>query len=365
MTSENGGTPQAGEQAEAAVQQKPAALIAAFIVLSLAGQYFYKLGMNTEPAKELVRALGTNIAALASGSIFLPTFHMIWNTITLFFLPMVLLGLVVYALSAVCWLAILSKVDLSFAYPMISIGYVAILLMGWLVFGEQVSWLRWLGVMLISMGIVGIYSEQFFLKWSYVAAGLMILTGLSVARFAPAFQADVPQFDKPLVLIAVALIMGVLGQIFLKAGMNLDINKGRIKKIAASCKSLKETPLGSLWGAVWNSVCVCLSPRIFGGLLVYVLSTVLWLVLLTKVPLSFLYPLLSVGYILVLLIGWLVFHEQVGFMRWYGVFLICFGIVFIYSENLICLHALPMAVSLAVFALILVGVKKKLTEQVS
>ena len=324
MTSENGGTPQAGEQAEAAVQQKPAALIAAFIVLSLAGQYFYKLGMNTEPAKELVRALGTNIAALASGSIFLPTFHMVWNTITLFFLPMVLLGLVVYALSAVCWLAILSKVDLSFAYPMISIGYVAILLMGWLVFGEQVSWLRWLGVMLISMGIVGIYSEQFFLKWSYVAAGLMILTGLSVAR-----------------------------------------NKERIKKIAASCKSLKETPLGSLWGAVWNSVCVCLSPRIFGGLLVYVLSTVLWLVLLTKVPLSFLYPLLSVGYILVLLIGWLVFHEQVGFMRWYGVFLICFGIVFIYSENLICLHALPMAVSLAVFALILVGVKKKLTEQVS
>lgn len=73
---------------------------------------------------------------------------------TMIFNPLVILGLIFYALSAVLWLIILSRKDLSYAYPLISMGYVVVLFLSAVVFKEQVSSLRWLGALIIIAGII-------------------------------------------------------------------------------------------------------------------------------------------------------------------------------------------------------------------
>ena len=63
-------------------------------------------------------------------------------------------GLVCYAISVVVWIIALSRVDVSIAYPMLSIGYVVNAALAWWLFGEQVSAQRWLGIAVIIIGVV-------------------------------------------------------------------------------------------------------------------------------------------------------------------------------------------------------------------
>jgi multidrug transporter EmrE-like cation transporter len=68
--------------------------------------------------------------------------------------PFVSLGLLCYALSAVLWIAVVSKIDLSLAYPMVSVAYVAVFVASWLLFGEKISALRVAGLVLIVAGVL-------------------------------------------------------------------------------------------------------------------------------------------------------------------------------------------------------------------
>ncbi len=67
--------------------------------------------------------------------------------------PMVWLGLLLFAASAVVWLGVLSRTSLSFAYPFAALTYVLILLFDLLVLHEEVPPPRWLGVAFIGVGI--------------------------------------------------------------------------------------------------------------------------------------------------------------------------------------------------------------------
>ena len=68
--------------------------------------------------------------------------------------PAVWLGLGIFGLSAVVWLAVLGRTSLSFAYPFAALTYVLIVLFDRLVLHETVPALRWGGVALIVAGIV-------------------------------------------------------------------------------------------------------------------------------------------------------------------------------------------------------------------
>lgn len=68
--------------------------------------------------------------------------------------PGVLGGLACYAVSVVLWIVALSRVEVSVAYPMLSIGYVVNALLAWWLFGEAVSVQRWLGIGFIIVGVV-------------------------------------------------------------------------------------------------------------------------------------------------------------------------------------------------------------------
>jgi multidrug transporter EmrE-like cation transporter len=63
-------------------------------------------------------------------------------------------GLFLYGLSALLWIVALSKVQLSFAYPMVSLGYVIVFGLSYFVFGETISLLRAAGLAMIVIGVI-------------------------------------------------------------------------------------------------------------------------------------------------------------------------------------------------------------------
>jgi multidrug transporter EmrE-like cation transporter len=68
--------------------------------------------------------------------------------------PHILGGLACYAVSVVVWILALSRVQVSVAYPMLSLGYVVNAAAAWLLFGEDVNLLRVTGIFVIIAGVV-------------------------------------------------------------------------------------------------------------------------------------------------------------------------------------------------------------------
>lgn len=111
-------------------------LILASVSMGVSGQLCLKAGMDK------VGSLTTGSA----GAVLQTAFQVLTT-------PLVFLGLAFYAMGAVFWLLVLSKLDLSLAYPMLALTYVLIPLAAQFFLGEQVPALRWLGVGIIFVGV--------------------------------------------------------------------------------------------------------------------------------------------------------------------------------------------------------------------
>jgi multidrug transporter EmrE-like cation transporter len=106
------------------------------IALSVMGQFSLKTGMSSVEVKHvLTRPFGLDTA------------------ITVFTDKFVLGGLSLYGLGAIVWLGVLSKWDVSKAYPLVGLGFGLTVIVGALA-GEQVSPIRAAGVALICVGVV-------------------------------------------------------------------------------------------------------------------------------------------------------------------------------------------------------------------
>jgi drug/metabolite transporter (DMT)-like permease len=68
--------------------------------------------------------------------------------------PLVLGGLGFYAIGAVAWVTVLSRVPLSLAYPNLALSYAFTPVLAWLLLGESVPTLRWLGIGVICLGVL-------------------------------------------------------------------------------------------------------------------------------------------------------------------------------------------------------------------
>ena len=65
----------------------------------------------------------------------------------------VLFGLFCYGLGFMVWLIVLSKAEVSYAYPLISLGYVLTALLAWVLFGEAMNGNRLVGILTICLGV--------------------------------------------------------------------------------------------------------------------------------------------------------------------------------------------------------------------
>ena len=67
--------------------------------------------------------------------------------------PFVLGGLLVYGLSAVVWLFVLARLDVSVAYPFVSLGFLVTMALGCLLFGEAFTTRKLLGTLVVMAGV--------------------------------------------------------------------------------------------------------------------------------------------------------------------------------------------------------------------
>jgi drug/metabolite transporter (DMT)-like permease len=115
-------------------------------------------------------------------------------------------------------------------------------------------------------------------------------------------------------MIWISVTLSALAQVFLKQGLNglkRRTSSGGIVDLASGV-----VQQGWIW--LWG--------------VSFVLATALWLLGLQKLQLSYAYPLLSIGYILVNFLSAVVFHERVDGMRWAAVGIISAGVVLIASS---------------------------------
>ena len=104
------------------------------VITAATGQVMLKHGMQVATAR--VTHDGGSLALRAATS------------------PWVLLGLVVFGVSAVAWLTALSRVPLSVAYPFNALGYLVILTASVLVLHERANVLTWVGSLLVVSGLL-------------------------------------------------------------------------------------------------------------------------------------------------------------------------------------------------------------------
>lgn len=67
--------------------------------------------------------------------------------------PRLWVGLVLFGISAIFWLVVLSRVPLSVAYPFVGISYVLIVVFSRFFLNEHVPATRWVGVLIVALGI--------------------------------------------------------------------------------------------------------------------------------------------------------------------------------------------------------------------
>ena len=81
----------------------------------------------------------------------------VWSKVetlfTVLFDTFVFTGLVATFVSGLCWMATMSKLEISYAYPFTSLGFVAVVLLSALFFGEDLNAWRIVGVLLIVAGV--------------------------------------------------------------------------------------------------------------------------------------------------------------------------------------------------------------------
>ncbi len=110
-------------------------------------------------------------------------------------------------------------------------------------------------------------------------------------------------------LILLGVFLNAIAQLLLKVGMS---NAGTL---GFSLAELPQTVMR-----------VFINYHVIGGLACYVVSVCVWLVVLSKVDVSYAYPMISLGYIFAAVMAHIFFHETLSPMRIAGIAVICVGV---------------------------------------
>lgn len=74
---------------------------------------------------------------------------------------------------------------------------------------------------------------------------------------------------------------------------------------------------------------LALQPFIMGGMACYVVSLVVWIMALSRVPVSIAYPMLSIGYVINAFVAWQWFGEALAAQKLLGIGVIVIGVILV------------------------------------
>lgn len=112
---------------------------------------------------------------------------------------------------------------------------------------------------------------------------------------------------RPLVVALCSILLGATGQFLFRLGM---VEYGKVT-------------VTGIWRQLGS---VILTPAIFIGFACFGVSSILWLVVISRWELSYAYPLVSLGYVIAIVYGTLLLHEDLTFPKILGSVLILTGI---------------------------------------
>ena len=112
-----------------------------------------------------------------------------------------------------------------------------------------------------------------------------------------------------LILIISSVFLNAIAQIFLKSGMS------SLATIYFDQPLLK------------TSLSIILNGYNILGFISYGLSIIIWLWVLAKVDVSFAYPFQALGYILVTILAWMIFNEEINILRILALIIISIGLI--------------------------------------
>ena len=110
----------------------------------------------------------------------------------------------------------------------------------------------------------------------------------------------------PFIMLLTAITLAAVGQVLLKAGLSQLGHDPSVAQIMLSMFS---------------------NATVFGGYAAFVLSSVLWLVAIQRFPLSYAYPMVSVGYVAVAVLSWRIFGETIPPLRIVALGVILTGVI--------------------------------------
>lgn len=112
-----------------------------------------------------------------------------------------------------------------------------------------------------------------------------------------------------LILVIVCVIFGAFGQIAMKKGMT------QLEKIDSISDLFSLSVISHMLR----------NGYVLGGLLLYAISAFLWLGALSTLDVSFMYPMLSLAYIITAILAFIFFKENITLLRWAGIIMIVAG----------------------------------------
>ena len=118
---------------------------------------------------------------------------------------------------------------------------------------------------------------------------------------------------KIILLALAAPVIGTLGQMLLKYGMG---------QVGSITRSDFDTPISLASSIFMNRWILMAIP-------LYIIGFIIWLIVLSKLDLSYAYGFLALTYVLIPLASLLIFNENIPVMRWVGIGGLCVSIVII------------------------------------
>lgn len=118
-----------------------------------------------------------------------------------------------------------------------------------------------------------------------------------------------------LALFPIGLLIGLVGQLLLKKGMT---NIGEVTLFSKGLKNLFKTVRQMFT-----------NKFVLIGVLLFSCSTLLWLVILSGLELSYIYPMVSLNYVLTAIGSKMFFKENITKSRWLSIAVIILGVILV------------------------------------
>lgn len=115
-----------------------------------------------------------------------------------------------------------------------------------------------------------------------------------------------------IVALGGTIVLNALAQIFLRMGLK-DVE-------------LAELVAQRNFGSLFNTL---ISVPVLAGIGCFVVALVFWFLAISRLPASVAYPMISVGYVLVVLLAWAMLNEPIGWQKLTGSTVIIVGVVII------------------------------------